>query len=166
MSLNKKRQLAALDFANRFIQRHFPRRAFVAPDVGNPFRGAHSFSSAYALYLHGVCHPSLLTGVLTADAASEPIPPRIGANAVNRSYRSLGAARPCIQAAMLGKRGSKPSSPGFEGAASGRCETPDRSFVSPHGRDEISSRPEMLPYKYIKSQEKEDQRLEQLNLWR
>jgi len=24
---------------------------------------------------------------------------------------------------------------------------PDRSFVSPHGRDEISSRPEMLPYK-------------------
>ena len=24
---------------------------------------------------------------------------------------------------------------------------PDRSFVSPHGRDEISSRSEMLPYK-------------------
>jgi hypothetical protein len=69
MSLNKKRQLAALDFTNHFIQRHFPRRAFVAPNVGDPFMGAHSLSSANALYLHDVRHPSLLTGALTAATA-------------------------------------------------------------------------------------------------
>ena len=32
MSLSKKRQFAVLDFANRFIRRHFPLRAFIAPD--------------------------------------------------------------------------------------------------------------------------------------
>ena len=36
MSLNKKR-LAALYFANRIIQRDFPLRAYVAPNVGDPF---------------------------------------------------------------------------------------------------------------------------------
>src|ERR1700730_5793465 len=61
MSLKKKR-LAALYFANRLIQRDFPLRAYVAPNVGDPFMGAHSFSSVNALYLHGVRHPNLLTG--------------------------------------------------------------------------------------------------------
>jgi hypothetical protein len=49
MSLNKKRSLAALYFANRIIQRDFPLRAYVAPNVGDPFMGAHSFSSVNAL---------------------------------------------------------------------------------------------------------------------
>jgi hypothetical protein len=62
MSLHKKRPLAALDFPNRIIQRDFPLRAYVAANVGNPFMGAHSFSSINALYLHGVRHSSLLTG--------------------------------------------------------------------------------------------------------
>ena len=61
MSLNKKRLLAALYFGNRIIQGHFPLRAFIAPNMGNPFRGAHSFSSVNAPYLHGISHPSLLT---------------------------------------------------------------------------------------------------------
>ena len=39
MSLNKKRPLAALYFGNRIIQGHFPLRAFIAPNMGNPFRG-------------------------------------------------------------------------------------------------------------------------------
>jgi hypothetical protein len=38
--------------------RHFPRRAYVAPNVGNPFMGAHSFSSINAIYLHGIPNPS------------------------------------------------------------------------------------------------------------
>ena len=38
MSLNKKRPLAALYFANRIIQRDFPLRAYVAPNVGDPFK--------------------------------------------------------------------------------------------------------------------------------
>ena len=67
MSLNKKRPLAALYFANRIIQRDFPLRAYVAPNVGNPFMGAHSFSSVNALYLHGVRHPNLLTGACYQD---------------------------------------------------------------------------------------------------
>src|ERR1700720_1964081 len=62
MSLNKKRPLAALYFAYRIIQRDFPLRAYVAPNVGDPFMGAHSFSSVNTLYLHGVRHPNLLTG--------------------------------------------------------------------------------------------------------
>ena len=57
MSLNKKRPLAALYFRNRIIQGHFPLRAFIAPNMGNPFRGAHSFSSVNAFYLHGIGHP-------------------------------------------------------------------------------------------------------------
>jgi hypothetical protein len=61
MSLNKKRPLAALYFGNRIIQGHFPLRAFIAPNMSNPFRGAHSFSSVNAPYLHGISHPSLLT---------------------------------------------------------------------------------------------------------
>ena len=67
MSLNKKRPLAALYFANRIIQRDFPLRAYVAPNVGDPFMGAHSFSSVNALYLHGVRHPNLLTGACYQD---------------------------------------------------------------------------------------------------
>ena len=65
MGLNRKRLLTALYFGNRIIQRDFPLRAFVAPNVGNPFMGAHSFSSVNALYLHGVRHPCLPTGALT-----------------------------------------------------------------------------------------------------
>ena len=67
MSLNKKRPLAALYFANRIIQRDFPLRAYVAPNVGDPFMGAHSFSSVNALYLHSVRHPNLLTGACYQD---------------------------------------------------------------------------------------------------
>ena len=67
MSLNKKRPLAALYFAYRIIQRDFPLRAYVAPNVGDPFMGAHSFSSVNALYLHGVRHPNLLTGACYQD---------------------------------------------------------------------------------------------------
>jgi hypothetical protein len=67
MSLNKKRPLAALYFANRIIQRDFPLRAYVAPNVGDPFMGAHSLSSVNALYLHGVRHPNLLTGACYQD---------------------------------------------------------------------------------------------------
>jgi hypothetical protein len=48
--LNKKRPLDALYFANRIIQRDFPLRAYVAPNVCDPFMGAHSFSSVNALY--------------------------------------------------------------------------------------------------------------------
>src|ERR1700686_571793 len=69
MSLNKKRPLAALYFANRIIQRNFPLRTFTAPNVGNSFMGAHSFSSANALFLHGVRHPSLPIGALTVAVA-------------------------------------------------------------------------------------------------
>ena len=36
MSLNKKRPLATLYFAYRIIQRDFPLRAYVAPNVGDP----------------------------------------------------------------------------------------------------------------------------------
>jgi hypothetical protein len=54
MGLNIKRLFTTLYFANRVIQRDFPLRAFVAPNVGNPFMGAHSFSSVNALYLHGL----------------------------------------------------------------------------------------------------------------
>ena len=61
LSLNKKCPLAALYFGNRIIQGHFPLRAFIAPNMGNPFRGAHSFSSVNAPPLHGISHPSLLT---------------------------------------------------------------------------------------------------------
>src|ERR1700730_1915809 len=68
MGLNKKRLLTALYFSNRIIQRNFPLRTFIAPNVGNSF-GAHSFSSANALYLHGVRHPSLPTGALTVAVA-------------------------------------------------------------------------------------------------
>ena len=67
MSLNKKHLLATLDFTNRFIQCHFPVRAFVAPNVGNPFMGVHSFRPVNALYLHGVRHPNLLTGACYQD---------------------------------------------------------------------------------------------------
>jgi hypothetical protein len=67
MSLNKKRPLAALYFANRITQRDFPLRAFVAANVGNPFMGAHSFSSVNALYLYGVRHPNLLKGACYQD---------------------------------------------------------------------------------------------------
>ena len=67
MSLNKKRPLAALYFAYRIIQRDFPLRAYVAPNVGDPFMGAHSFSSVNALYLHAVRHPNLLTGACYQD---------------------------------------------------------------------------------------------------
>jgi hypothetical protein len=35
--------------------------------VGDPFMGAHSFSSVNALYLHGVRHPNLLTGACYRD---------------------------------------------------------------------------------------------------
>src|SRR5580704_388681 len=69
MGLNRKRLLTALYFSNRIIQRNFPLRTFIAPNVGNSFMGAHSFSSANALYLHGVCHPSLPTGALTVAVA-------------------------------------------------------------------------------------------------
>src|SRR6202040_726384 len=67
MSLTKKRPLAALYFANRITQRDFPLRAYVAANVGNPFMGAHSFSSVNALYLHGVRPPNLLTGACYQD---------------------------------------------------------------------------------------------------
>jgi hypothetical protein len=67
MSLNKKRPLAAFYFANRIIQRDFPLRAYVAPNVGDFFMGPHSFSSVNALYLHGVRHPNLLTGACYQD---------------------------------------------------------------------------------------------------
>ena len=43
MSLNTKRLLAALYFGNRIIQGHFPLRAFIASNMSNPFRGAHSW---------------------------------------------------------------------------------------------------------------------------
>jgi hypothetical protein len=70
MGLNRKRLLTALNFTNRIIQRNFPLRTFVAPNVGNSFMGAHSFSSANALYLNGVRHPSLPTGALTVAVAA------------------------------------------------------------------------------------------------
>jgi len=95
MSLHKKRPLAALYFANRIIQRHFPLRAFVAPNVGNPFMGVHFFTSANALYLHGVRHPSLLTGALTA-AIALLLRDRFlysWRHVADRPYRNLGAAR-------------------------------------------------------------------------
>ena len=69
MSLNKKRPLATLYFAYRIIQRDFPLRAYVAPNVGDPFMGAHSFSSVNALYLHAVRHPNLLTGIVNHTGA-------------------------------------------------------------------------------------------------
>ena len=75
MSLNKKCLLAALYFGNRIIQGHFPLRAFIAPNMGNPFRGAHSFSSVNAPYLHGISHPSLLN---PAHAPAIALLPRIG----------------------------------------------------------------------------------------
>jgi hypothetical protein len=78
MSLSKKRQFAVLDFANRFIRRHFPLRAFIAPDMSNPFMGDHSFSSANAFYLHHFRHRSLLTrkpkthGAIVSSMAARP----------------------------------------------------------------------------------------------
>ena len=57
MGLNRKRLLTALYFPNRIIQRNFPLRTFIAPNVGNSFMGAHSFSSANALYLHVFATP-------------------------------------------------------------------------------------------------------------
>src|SRR3979411_2786617 len=74
MGLNRKRLLTALYFSNRIIQRNFPLRTFIAPNVGNSFMGAHSFSSANALYLHGVRHPSLPTGALTVAVAARRKP--------------------------------------------------------------------------------------------
>src|SRR5947209_19065815 len=67
MGLNRKRLLTALYFSNRIIQRNFPLRIFI--NVGNSFMGAHSFSSANALYLHGIRHPSLPTAPLTVAVA-------------------------------------------------------------------------------------------------
>jgi hypothetical protein len=64
MGLNRKRLLTALYFGNRIIQRDFPLRAFVAPNVGNPFMGL----ILSVLLMHFICMvfaTSLLTGALT-----------------------------------------------------------------------------------------------------
>jgi len=51
MNLNKKCPLAALYFRDRIIQGHFPLRAFIAPNMGNPFRGL----ILSVLLMHFIC---------------------------------------------------------------------------------------------------------------
>jgi hypothetical protein len=88
MGLNRKRLLTALYFPNRIIQRNFPLRTFVAPNVGNSFMGAHSFSSTNAFYLHGIRHPSLPTGALTVAVALLTRSPFFGLVAARRKPRA------------------------------------------------------------------------------
>jgi type I restriction enzyme M protein len=49
MGLNIKRLFTTLYFADRVIQRDFSLRAFVAPNVGNPFTGGYTLRDALEL---------------------------------------------------------------------------------------------------------------------
>ena len=121
MSLNKKCLLAALYFANRIIQRDFPLRAYVAPNVGDPFMGAHSFSSVNALYLHGVRHPNLLTGACYQDC-----------HAFVRYAVALSkdGAQPDCGEPTAGVAGPRQASPANPSGHMRRCET-GSCFLTP-----------------------------------